>query len=95
LWSLYKNPVNSGFFVLKKISNYLYILQSINSNKYYVGISDKPQRRLIYHNSIEKGFTARYRPWEIKFIKEYPNKIDAENRNKNWDIMRLILMRLT
>lgn len=76
-----------GFFVLDRMSCYLYILQSIPSRKYYVGVSDYPERRLIYHNSIEKGFTSRYRMWEIKFTKEYPTKIEAmkiERKIKSW-----------
>ncbi|MCH7517073.1 MAG: GIY-YIG nuclease family protein, partial [Bacteroidetes bacterium] len=43
----------------------LYILRSIKVYKYYVGISKNPRRRLEYHNTIEKGFTSRYRPWKI------------------------------
>ena len=67
--------------------SYLYILQSIPSGKFYVGVSDNPERRLIYHNSLEKGFTSRYRPWEIKFTKAYPTKFEAmnmERKIKSW-----------
>jgi len=52
-----------------------------------VGVSDNPERRLSYHNSIEKGFTSRYRPWEIKFTKEYSTKVEAmkiEKKIKSW-----------
>ncbi|MBU1117005.1 MAG: GIY-YIG nuclease family protein, partial [Bacteroidetes bacterium] len=42
---------------------FLYILKSKSANKFYVGISQSPTLRLQYHNSFEKGFTARYRPW--------------------------------
>ena len=67
--------------------SYLYILHSISSGKYYIGVSDNPKRRLQYHNTLEKGFTSRYRPWIIKFTKEYPTKIEAmkiERKIKSW-----------
>lgn len=69
------------------MSCYIYILQSIAFEKYYVGVSDNPELRLTFHNSIEKGFTSRYRPWEIKFTKEYSTKIEAmkvERKIKSW-----------
>ena len=68
-------------------------MQSISSRKYYIGVSDNPEQRLIYHNSIEKGFTSRYRPWEIKFTKEYPTKIKAmkiERKIKSWKSRNMI-----
>ena len=69
------------------MGHYLYILQSKSSSKFYVGISDNPKRRLEFHNTIEKGFTSRYRPWEIVFLKEYANKAEAlynERKIKSW-----------
>jgi putative endonuclease len=66
---------------------YLYILKSINYPKYYIGISQNPEIRLQYHNTIEKGFTSRYRPWEKIFTKEYPDKVTAaavEKKIKCW-----------
>ncbi len=65
----------------------LYILKSKSFDKYYTGISQNPEVRLHYHNSLEKGFTSRYRPWEIIFTKEYPDKATAQNAEKkikNW-----------
>jgi putative endonuclease len=55
----------------------LYVLQSLINQKFYVGSSQYPKHRLTYHNSIEKGFTARYRPWVIVFEKEFPSKVLA------------------
>ncbi len=64
---------------------YVYILESEVNNKYYIGSSSDPCRRLIFHNSIEKGFTSRYRPWKIVFMKEFASKTIAlkfENKIK-------------
>ncbi len=55
----------------------LYILKSIKVYKYYVGISKNPQRRLEYHNTIEKGFTLRSRPWEIVFTRGFKTKVET------------------
>ena len=50
---------------------YLYILRSLNTNKFYVGISDDPNRRLFEHNnSSHNTFTSKYRPWEIYYYFE-------------------------
>jgi putative endonuclease len=66
---------------------YLYILKSQVSNKYYTGSSDNPQKRLGFHNTIEKGFTSRYRPWNIVFTQEFASKelaLTAERKIKKW-----------
>ena len=66
---------------------WLYILKSKTSDKYYIGISQNPQVRLHYHKNLEKGFTSRYRPWEIVFTKEFPDRQQAqmiEKKIKSW-----------
>jgi len=65
----------------------LYILYSGNADRYYFGSSDDPLRRLVYHNTKENGFTARYRPWKIVFQMEFPKKTLArlaEKKVKSW-----------
>ncbi|MCH7723113.1 MAG: GIY-YIG nuclease family protein [Bacteroidetes bacterium] len=71
----------------------LYILRSIKDYKYYVGISKNPRRRLEYHNTIEKGFTSRYRPWKIVFTKKFKTKAEAmtaEKKVKGWKSKKMI-----
>ena len=53
---------------------YLYILKSETIDKYYTGVSTNPESRLAYHNTKEKGFTSKYRPWEIVFKQEFESK---------------------
>jgi predicted GIY-YIG superfamily endonuclease len=75
---------------------FLYILQSPVNLKFYVGSSKDSERRLLYHNSIEKGFTARYRPWNLVFVKEFPSKYlaqKAERKIKSWK-SKLMIERL-
>ena len=72
---------------------YLYILKSQATDKYYTGISQNPHRRLEYHNTLEKGFTSRYRPWKIMFVKEYLSKEKAmliEKKIKSWKNKKMI-----
>jgi len=41
---------------------YLYILYSVTFDKFYIGISEDPDRRLSEHNNT---FTSKYRPWKL------------------------------
>ena len=72
---------------------YLYILESKSAKRYYTGISQNAEKRLEYHNTMEKGFTSRYRPWEIKFTKGYDTKEEAmlaERKIKSWKSKTMI-----
>ena len=75
------------------MSYFLYILKSLSADKFYVGISANPELRLSYHNSFEKGFTSRYRPWKIVFTKMFPSKkeaLAAEKKIKSWKSSKMI-----
>ena len=45
---------------------YVYILESIDSEQFYVGITADLQRRLATHNAGEVTHTSKYRPWKIR-----------------------------
>ena len=48
---------------------YLYILYSESSDRYYVGYSSEPFRRLIEHNTSPLStYTSNHRPWTLKAI---------------------------
>ena len=48
---------------------YIYILHSKSADKFYIGYSDDPHRRLIEHNTKPfNTFTSKYRPWILKAI---------------------------
>jgi len=75
------------------MSFFLYILHSSSADKFYTGISQNPYTRLSFHNSSEKGFTARYRPWKIVFIKNFYSKVEAtlaEKKIKAWKSKSMI-----
>jgi len=47
---------------------YIYFLYSKCSDKYYVGYSDDPDRRLIEHNTSDNNtFTKKHRPWILVY----------------------------
>jgi putative endonuclease len=72
---------------------FLYILRSEKFNKYYTGISQNPDRRLEYHNTIEKGFTSQYRPWKLVHKIKFNSKseaIKAEKKIKKWKSKKMI-----
>jgi putative endonuclease len=50
---------------------YIYILYSIDFDKYYIGYTSDYVKRLDSHNmsSLNK-YTAKYRPWVIKAVFE-------------------------
>jgi putative endonuclease len=45
---------------------YVYILESLDSQHFYVGITDDLRSRLAKHNAGEVAHTSKYRPWRIK-----------------------------
>ena len=46
---------------------YIYILYSQVADRYYVGQSDDPERRLEEHNNAMKNsYTSKFRPWMMK-----------------------------
>jgi len=47
--------------------SYVYILQSeLNSERFYVGLTDDLHMRLQKHNHGGVPHTAKFRPWRIK-----------------------------
>lgn len=48
---------------------YIYIIYTKQYDKYYVGYSSDPWRRLEEHNTKPfNTYTSKYRPWEIKAV---------------------------
>jgi putative endonuclease len=48
---------------------YIYILQSLSTDKHYIGYSSNPWQRLEQHNTSDRAtFTAKYRPWKLSAV---------------------------
>ncbi len=46
---------------------FIYFLYSPSFDKYYIGYSEDPQRRLIQHNTSPRmTYTHKHRPWVLK-----------------------------
>jgi putative endonuclease len=51
------------------VTYYIYIIKSAESNKFYVGHSTDPWRRLVEHNTEPfNTFTSKYRPWSLEAV---------------------------
>ena len=45
---------------------YIYIIYSESADKYYIGHTNDPERRLVEHNTTEEiKFTSKFRPWKM------------------------------
>jgi predicted GIY-YIG superfamily endonuclease len=58
---------------------YVYILRSIESEHYYVGVADDLRARLAKHNAGEVPHTSKYRPWQLKTYVAFSDEKQAFN----------------
>jgi len=58
---------------------YIYILYSPDFDKYYIGHTDDPERRLEEHNSNPRmTYTHKFRPWKlVKYFQVNQSRGDA------------------
>jgi len=61
---------------------YVYILQSINLEHFYVGITDDLRARLAKHNAGEVPHTSKYKPWQVKTYLAFSDEKQAVNFEK-------------
>jgi len=72
---------------------YLYILYSPSGDVYYVGYTSDLERRLLSHLSHHKGFTGKFKDWEIVYTESYKSKSAAYKRErqiKKWKSRKMI-----
>jgi len=61
----------------------VYVLYSRRFNKIYIGYTNDLADRFLSHNEkATKGYTIKYRPWEIAFYEENSTKQEAMRREK-------------
>jgi len=61
----------------------VYALYSAKYEKIYIGFTSDLTKRLSSHNHLShKGYTAKYRPWELVYQEEYDDKRSAMAREK-------------
>ena len=77
---LRRGPAESGKNT-KIMTNYkVYILKSLNFNRYYMGHSADIEKRLTEHNKGKVRSTKAYRPWKIIYFELKSNKKEAYAR---------------
>ena len=59
---------------------FVYVLTSINHNRFYIGFTSNLSRRLREHNSGKTKSTKGYAPWEMLFSETYDTREQARKR---------------
>ena len=59
---------------------FVYILQSLDSNHFYIGASRDVRKRLREHNNGSSKSTKPYRPWDIIYTEKFNSKEEAMKR---------------
>lgn len=60
----------------------VYILKSIEYEKYYIGYTEDIEKRLKEHNRGKTKSTKAYKPYKIVHTEQYGNKSDAYKRER-------------
>ncbi|MFH1608867.1 MAG: GIY-YIG nuclease family protein [Patescibacteria group bacterium] len=61
---------------------YVYILKSVQGNKYYIGCSNNIERRLLEHNKGYNTATVKDKPWKVVYCEKFNNQKEAYLREK-------------
>ncbi len=61
---------------------YLYILQSLKDNKYYIGSTSDVEARLNFHNAGQQRSTKNRIPFRLVLFEQYESKATALKREK-------------
>ena len=56
---------------------FVYILEAIESKRYYIGQTDNLQIRIKKHNEGRNLSTKAYIPWQLKWWKEFDSRSEA------------------
>jgi putative endonuclease len=71
---------------------YVYILYSVEFDKYYIGQTNDVKSRLNRHNNGEVNYTKSYKPWSLILVIEKPTRSESmalEKKIKNLNRERL------
>ena len=61
----------------------VYVLYSKSYDKIYIGFTSNLEQRLLSHNELaKKGWTIKFRPWQLIHTEVFQLKSDAMNREK-------------
>ncbi|MFZ1305745.1 MAG: GIY-YIG nuclease family protein [Ferruginibacter sp.] len=61
----------------------VYVLYSTSYDKIYIRFTSNLEQRLLSHNELgKKGWTIKFRPWQLIHTEVFQLKSDAMNREK-------------
>jgi len=61
----------------------VYVLYSKSYDKIYIGFTADLEQRFLSHNELgKKGWTIKFRPWEIIYKEIFATKTEAMRREK-------------
>lgn len=60
--------------------HFVYVIQSIATQRLYFGRTDDLDKRLASHNGGEVDSTQKWRPWEYVYVEGFKSKQDAVAR---------------
>jgi len=58
-----------------------YIIKN-KEGKLYIGQTDDIERRILEHNESGRGYTSKYRPWELIYTEKFESRKEAMGREK-------------
>ena len=74
-------PFSLGLLLLLRM-NYVYLIQSLHDNRYYIGYSADLKQRIQEHNSGKARYTKKFRPWKLLYYEAYASKKLARDREQ-------------
>lgn len=64
------------------MSFHVYVIYSEEFDKIYIGMSSNLEKRIFAHNHLPKGWTKRFRPWNLVYSEGFDEKTEALKREK-------------
>jgi putative endonuclease len=61
---------------------YVYILQSLKDDSFYIGYTKDVNKRLLKHNNAKTGYTSKKFPWKVVYSESFNEKADAIKRER-------------
>ena len=62
----------------------VYVLYSVDFNKIYIGYTSDLEARIKSHNTLsKKGWTVKFRPWELIYTEIFTGKAEAMARERS------------
>ncbi len=60
----------------------VYIIYSLKFDRYYIGMTEEINRRLLEHNNRKNQSTKAFIPWEVVNIESFGSRIAVREREK-------------